>query len=59
MLFKVAAALLIVWVLGIIGVYRGGNLARIFLLVGLMVLFLSVLKARDAALRRPGSRVDE
>ena len=56
MLFKTAFALLIVWLLGMFGVYRGGDLAHVFLLVGLMLLLLAVLKARDAALRRPESR---
>ena len=56
MLFKTAFALLIVWPLGMFGVYRAGDLAHVFLLVGLMILLLAVLKAREAALRRPESR---
>ena len=36
-----------------------GDLAHIFLLVGLMLLLLAVLKAREAALRRPESRNDD
>jgi hypothetical protein len=56
MLFKTAIALLIVWLLGMFGVYRVGSLAHVFLLAGLMVLLLAVLKAREAALRRPESR---
>ena len=56
MLFKTAFALLIVWLLGMFGVYRGGDLAHVFLLVGLMLLLLAVLKAREAALRRQESR---
>ena len=56
MLFKTAIALLIVWLLGMLGVYRVGDLTHVFLLVGLMLLLLAVLKARDAALRRPESR---
>ena len=56
MLFKTAFALLIVWLLGMLGVYRVGNLAHVFLLVGLMLLLLAVLKAREAALGRPESR---
>ena len=60
MLFKTAFALLIVWLLGMFGVYRVGNLAHVFLLVGLMLLLLAVLKAREAALRRrnPGTTTD-
>ena len=56
MLIKTAFALLIVWLLGLFGAYRVGDLARVFLLVGLMVLLLAVFKAREAALRRPESR---
>jgi hypothetical protein len=56
MLFKTAFALLIVWLLGMFGVYPVGDLAHVFLLVGLMLLLLAVLKAREAALRRPESR---
>ena len=60
MLFKTAFALLIVWLLGMFGVYRVGDLAHVFLLVGLMLLLLAVLKARDAALRarNPGTTTD-
>ena len=56
MLFKTAFALLIVWMLGMLGVYRVGDLTHVFLLVGLMLLLLAVLKAQEAALRRPESR---
>ena len=56
MLFKTTIALLLVWMLGMLGVYRVGDLTHVFLLVGLMLLLLAVLKARDAALRRPESR---
>jgi hypothetical protein len=55
MLFKTAIALLIVWLLGMLGVYRVGDLTHVFLLVGLMLLLLPVLEAREAALRRPES----
>ena len=41
MLFKTAFALLIVWLLGMFGVYRVGDLAHVFLLVGLMLLLLA------------------
>ena len=37
MLFKIAIALLVVWLLGMFGVYRVGSLAHIFLLIGLML----------------------
>ena len=53
---KTAFALLVVGLLGMFGVYRVGDFAHIFLLVGLMLLLLAVLKAREAALRRPAFR---
>ena len=53
MLFKSALVLLALWLLGLVGVYRVGDLVHVFLLVGLMLLLLAMLKARDAALRRP------
>ena len=55
MLLKTAFALLILWLVGMFGVYRVGDLTHVFLLVGLMLL-LAVLKAREAALWRPESR---
>ena len=51
MLFKVGLVLLAVWLLGLVGVYRIGDLFHVFLLVGLMLLFLELLHARDAAVR--------
>jgi len=56
MLFKAAFALLAIWVLGMVGVYSVGEVAHLFLLVGLMLLLLAVLKGRDAALRPPRNR---
>ena len=41
MLFKTAFALLIVWLLGMLGVYRAGDLTHVLLLVGLMLLLLA------------------
>lgn len=49
MLLKVALLLLLAWLLGIVGIYNGGGLIHILLLVGLMLLLLGVLKARDSA----------
>jgi hypothetical protein len=40
-----------VWLLGLVGVYRVGDLFHVFLLVGLMLLLLGLLRARDAAIR--------
>lgn len=59
MLFKAAITLLIIWLLSMFGVYRAGALVHVFLLIGLMLLLLAVLKARDAAVRRPGSRTED
>jgi hypothetical protein len=52
MLFTVAYVLLIAWLLGVLGAYRVGDLVHVLLLVGLMLLLLAFLKARDAAVRR-------
>jgi len=49
MLLKVAVAALIAWLLGVLGLYRVGDLVHVLLLVGLMLLLLGFLKARDAA----------
>jgi hypothetical protein len=51
MLFKVGLVLLAVWSLGLVGVYRVGDLFHVLLLAGLMLLLLGVLRARDAAVR--------
>ncbi len=40
-------------------VYRLGDLVHIFLLVGLMLLLLAVVMARDAAVRSPGPRTED
>jgi len=56
MLLKVAVVLLIAWLLGVVGVYNVGTFVHVLLLVGLMLLLLGVLTARDAAAPgRPGS----
>ena len=52
MLFKVALILLAAWLLGLFGVYRIGDLFHVLLVVGLMLLLLGFLRARDAAVRR-------
>ena len=59
MLFKAALVLLAIWLLGLVGVYRVGDLVHVFLLVGLMVLLLAMLKARDAALRPPNPPTED
>ena len=48
MLLKIAFVLLIAWLLGVLGLYRIGDLVHVLLLVGLMLLLLGALKARDA-----------
>jgi hypothetical protein len=52
MLFKVAFVILFLWLLGMVGVYPTGDLVHGLLLVGLMLLLMAFLKARDAAMRR-------
>ena len=54
MLFKIALALLVVWGVGIAGVYAVGQAVHVLLLVGLMLLLLSFARAHDAAARRQG-----
>ena len=59
MLFKASFVLLSIWLLGLVGVYRLGDLVHVFLLVGLMLLLLAMLKARDAALRPPNPPTED
>lgn len=59
MLFKIAFVLLIAWVLGVIGIYRVGDLVHVLLLVGLMLLLLAFVRAREAALRRANDEPSE
>ena len=54
MLFTIAFVLLIAWLLGVVGVYRAGDIVHGLLLVGLFLLLLAFVRARDAALRRVG-----
>lgn len=51
MFFKIGLVLLALWLLGLFGVYDVGDRFHAFLLVGLMLLLLGFLHARDAALR--------
>ena len=55
MLFKTALALLVAWVIGVVTVDRGGDLVHVLLLVGLGLLLLAFLRARDAAMCRAAS----
>jgi hypothetical protein len=52
MLFKIAFVLLSLWLIGVVGVYNVGDLVHVLLLVGLMLLLLAFVRARDAAARR-------
>jgi hypothetical protein len=52
MLFKIALALLAVWLLGVLGLYTIGDFVHVLLLGGLFLLLLAFLRARDAAVRR-------
>jgi hypothetical protein len=49
MVLKFALILLVTWFIGVLGVYDG-DLIHVLLLVGLMLLLLGFLKAREAAL---------
>ncbi len=59
MLFKIALALLAVWLLGVLGLYTIGDLVHVLLLGGLFLLLLAFLRARDAAGRRAVSGPSE
>lgn len=58
MLFKAGTALIVIWLLGLFALYRVGQFGHVFLLVGLLLLLLAMLRARDAAIRRPGPGED-
>jgi hypothetical protein len=59
MLFNIALALLAVWLLGVLGVYTIGELVHFLLIVGLGLLLLAFLRARDAAVKRALSEPSE
>jgi hypothetical protein len=52
MFLKAALVVLAVWLAGVLGLYEAGNLVHVLLLVGLMMLMVGALKARDAAVHR-------
>ncbi len=52
MLVTVGFVLLVAWLVGLLGVYDVGALVHVPLLVGLMLLMLGALKAREAAVAR-------
>ena len=49
MLLKAALLLLVVWLVGVLSPYEMGQLVHVLLLVGLMLLLLAFLKAREVA----------
>jgi hypothetical protein len=59
MLFKIALVLLSLWLIDVVGLPNAGDLVHLLLLVGLMLLLLAFLRARDTAGRRaPGGSAD-
>jgi hypothetical protein len=50
MLFKIAVVLLIVWLCGVLGLYQAGEIVHVLLLVGMLLMLMAFLKARDAAI---------
>ena len=50
MLLKIALVPLAAWVVGMLGVYSVGDAVHMLLLIGLWLLLLGFLRARDAAL---------
>jgi hypothetical protein len=52
MLLKAAFVVLVVWLIGMLGLYDVGGLVHVLLLVGLMMLLLGASKARDEAVHR-------
>jgi hypothetical protein len=55
MLFKIALSLLVAWLIGVLGVYPVGQFVHVLLLVGLALLMIAFLRAREAAARRATS----
>jgi hypothetical protein len=53
MLFTIALVLLGAWAVSLSGVFPGGDLWHVLLLVGLMLLLIAFMKGREAALRGP------
>jgi Family of unknown function (DUF5670) len=51
MLLGIALVLLIAWLLGVVGAHNVGDLVHILLLVGLLLLLLAFLRARETAVR--------
>lgn len=56
MILYIALALLVAWVLGMLGVFQVGKMVHVPLLVGLLFLLIAFLQARDAAAHQPDRR---
>ena len=52
MLFKSALVLLVTWLVGVLFVSIAGDAVHVLLLVGLALLMLAFLRAREEAMRR-------
>jgi len=52
MLFTLAFVLLLSWLLGMAGFSQLGDVVHALLLIGLMLLMMAFVRARDAAMRR-------
>ena len=57
MLFKASFVLLAIWLLGLVGVYRLGDLVHVFLLVGLMLLLRRCSRRATQRCGRPTRRL--
>lgn len=58
MLLKVALVLLVLWLVGVLGVYEIGDLVHVLLLGGLLLLLLGFLKARGTVVT-PGAGTND
>ena len=54
MLLKAGLLVLAVWLAGVVGLFEAGTLVHVLLLVGLLLLLLGAVKARDRVVQ-PGA----
>jgi hypothetical protein len=52
MILYIALAMLLVWLLGVVGAYPGGQMFHLLLLVGLLFLLIAFVKHRDGVAGR-------
>jgi hypothetical protein len=52
MLLTIGVGLLVLWTIGVAGPFDAGQLVHLLLLIGLMLLLIAFVKARDVALAR-------